>query len=163
MIQGLVGAAIERTRTMMSLLAAIIFAGVASYSVIPIEMDPDIPIPMVIITIPHEGISPEDSERLLVRPMELELRSLEGVEELEAWAGEGSATILIEFYTDFDQDEALVDVREAVDMAKAKIPSTAEEPIIREVSASDFPIITVAVGGEGVSERVKIRLAPLLA
>ncbi len=159
MIQGLVGAAIERTRTMMSLLAAIIFAGVAYYSVIPIEMDPDIPIPMVIITIPHEGISPEDSERLLVRPMELELRSLEGVEELEAWAGEGSATILIEFYTDFDQDEALVDVREAVDMAKAKIPSTAEEPIIREVSASDFPIITVAVGGEGVSERVKIRLA----
>ena len=95
MIQGLVGAAIERTRTMMSLLAAIIFAGVASYSVIPIEMDPDIPIPMVIITIPHEGISPEDSERLLVRPMELDLRSLEGVEELEAWAGEGSATILI--------------------------------------------------------------------
>ena len=50
-------------------------------------------------------------------------------------------------------------MREAVDMAKAKIPSTAEEPIIREVSASDFPIITVAVGGGGVSERVKIRLA----
>ena len=137
MIQSLIGSAIERTRTMMSVLAAIVFAGLASYSAIPIEMDPDVPIPIVVVTILHEGISPEDSERLLVRPMELELRSLEGVEELDAYAGEGSATIVVEFDTKFDQDQALVDVREAVNMAKAKIPSTAEEPIIREVSMSD--------------------------
>ena len=44
-------------------------------------------------------------------------------------------------------------------MAKAKIPSTAEEPIIREVSMSDFPIISVGIGGEGISERIKFRLA----
>ena len=72
MIQSLIGSAIERTRTMMSVLAAIVFAGLASYSAIPIEMDPDVPIPIVVVTILHEGISPEDSERLLVRPMELE-------------------------------------------------------------------------------------------
>ena len=159
MIQSLIGSAIERTRTMMSVLAAIVFAGLASYSAIPIEMDPDVPIPIVVVTILHEGISPEDSERLLVRPMELELRSLEGVEELDAYAGEGSATIVVEFDTKFDQDQALVDVREAVNMAKAKIPSTAEEPIIREVSMSDFPIISVGIGGEGISERIKFRLA----
>ena len=159
MIQGLIGSAIERTRTMMSLLAAIVFAGVMSYTVIPIEMDPDVPIPVIFVMIPHEGISPEDSERLLVRPMELELRRLEGVKELNAYAGEGSAIIIAEFDSDFDQDQALTDVREAVDMAKAKIPSTAEEPIVMEISASDFPIISVGIGGEGVPERVRYRLA----
>ncbi|MBT4159951.1 MAG: efflux RND transporter permease subunit [Gammaproteobacteria bacterium] len=144
---------------MMSLAAAIIFAGVVSYTAIPIEMDPDIPIPIIFVMIPHEGISPEDSERLLLRPMELELRTLEGVKELNAYAAEGSGTIIVEFHSDFDQDQALIDVRESVDMAQSKLPSTAEEPIIREVSVADFPIITVSVGGEGVPDRVKYRLA----
>ncbi|MBT7369429.1 MAG: efflux RND transporter permease subunit, partial [Gammaproteobacteria bacterium] len=159
MIQGLISSAIDRTRTMMSLAAAIIFAGVVSYTAIPIEMDPDIPIPIIFVMIPHEGISPEDSERLLLRPMELELRTLEGVKELNAYAAEGSGTIIVEFHSDFDQDQALIDVRESVDMAQSKLPSTAEEPIIREVSVADFPIITVSVGGEGVPDRVKYRLA----
>ena len=162
MIQRLIGSAIERTRTMMSLLVAIIFAGIMSYTAIPVEMDPDVPIPVIFVMIPHEGISPEDSERLLVRPMELELRTLEGVEEIDAYASEGSATIIIEFGSDFDQDEAVADVRAAVDMARAKIPQSAEEPIVREMSASDFPIINVAVGGDGVPERVKYRLARTL-
>ena len=92
----LIGSAIDRTRTMMSLLAAIMFAGLMSYSVIPIETDPDVSIPVIIIIIPHEGISPEDAERLLARPMELELRTLEGVDEVNSYAGEGQATIVIE-------------------------------------------------------------------
>jgi len=155
----LIGSAIDRTRTVMSLLAAVMFAGIVSYSVIPIESDPDVAIPIIFIMIPHEGISPEDAERLLARPMELELRTLEGVKDLNSYSGEGSATIIVEFDSSFDQDQALSDVREAVDTAKVKIPSTAEEPIIKEVSAADFPIITVSIGGEGIPDRIKYRLA----
>ena len=136
MIRSLIGGAIARTRTMMSVLIVIMFAGVVSYSSIPIEMDPVVEVPMIWVMIPHEGISPEDSERLIVRPMEFELKRLEGIEELDAYASEGSATIVVEFDSNFDQDQALLDVREAVDMAKAKIPSTAEEPIIKEASVS---------------------------
>jgi multidrug efflux pump len=154
-----ISGAINRTRTVLSLLAAIMFAGVMSYSAIPIEMDPDVAIPIIFVMVPHEGISPEDAERLLARPMELELRTLEGVKELNSYAGEGAATLIIEFDSSFNQDQALADVREAVDFAKAKIPSSAEEPIIKEVSASDFPIITVSVGGEGIPDRVRYRLA----
>ena len=154
-----IGSAIDRTRTIMSLLAAILFAGIASYTVIPIESDPDVAIPVIFIMIPHEGISPEDAERLLARPMELELRTLEGVDELNSYSAEGRATLVVEFDSSFDPDKALSDVREAVDTAKVKIPDTAEEPIIQEVSAADFPIITISVGGEGVPDRVKYRLA----
>ncbi len=155
----LIGGAIDRTRTMMSLLAAIMFAGIMSYTMVPIETDPDVSIPVIFVMIPHEGISPEDSERLLARPMELELRTLEGVDEVNAYASEGQATIVIEFDSSFDPDQAVIDVRDAVDTAKAKIPDTAEEPIIREVSAADFPIITISVGGEGIPDRVRYRIA----
>ena len=150
---------IDRTRTMMSLLAAVMFAGIVSYATAPIETDPDVAIPVIFVMIPHEGISPEDSERLLARPMEFELRTIEGVEEINTYAAEGRATLVVEFDSNFDQDQALIDVRNAVDTAKTRIPDTAEEPIIEEVSSTDFPIITIAVGGEGVPDRVRYRIA----
>ncbi len=155
----MIASAIDRTRTVLSLLAAIMFAGIASYTMIPIESDPDVAIPVIFVLIPHEGISPEDAERLLARPMELELRTIEGIDELNSYSAEGRATLVIKFDSDFDPDQALADVREAVDFAKAKIPDTAEEPIIREVSNSDFPIITISVGGQGIPDRVRYQLA----
>lgn len=155
----IITSAIDRSRTVLSMLFVILFAGTISYLTIPIESNPDVSVPIIVVTIPHEGISPEDSERLLARPMELELRNIEGVEELNSYSGEGQATLVIEFDSSFDSGQAVIDVREAVDKAKVKIPDTAEEPIINEVSAGDFPVITIALGGEGVSERVLARLA----
>ena len=150
---------IGRSRTVISLLIVIMLTGVASYIAIPIESEPDVTVPVIVVTIPHEGISPEDAERLLARPMELELKTIEGIEELSSYSGEGSATIVIEFDYSFDPDQAVIDVREAVDTAKGKIPTTAEEPIVREVSVSDFPMITITLGGDNVPDRTLYRLA----
>ncbi len=155
----LINTALDRSRTVISLLVALLFAGVVAYSTIPVESNPDVSVPVILVTIPHEGISPEDSERLLARPMELELKTIEGVKELNTYAGEGSATLVVEFDSSFDSDQAVLDVREAVDKAKVKIPTTAEEPVITEVSASDFPIITISLGGEKIPDRVLYRLA----
>ncbi len=154
-----IGALIGRSRTVLSVLVVILLAGLASYNSIPLESNPDVSVPVVIVTVPHEGISPEDSERLLARPMELELKTIEGMDEVISYAGEGQATIVLRFDYSFDPDQALLDVREAVDKAKVKIPTTAEEPIINEVAAADFPIITVSLGGDGVPDRVLTRLA----
>lgn len=158
-IGSFLGYAVDRSRTVLSLFVLIMFAGIVSYITIPIESQPDVSVPIIVITIPHEGISPEDSERLLVRPMELELKTIEGVEELNAYASEGSATLVVEFDVSFDPDQAMLDVREAVDKAKVKIPSSAEEPIITEVTAADFPVVTISLGGDGVPDRVLYRLA----
>ena len=154
-----ISAAIDRSRTVLSLFVVILIAGIVAYRTIPIEANPDVSVPVIVITIPHEGISPQDSERLLVRPMELELKKIEGVEELNAYAGEGSATLVVEFDSSFDSDQAVLDVREAVDKAKVKLPSTTEEPIINEVSAGDFPVLTIGIGGHNVPDRVLYKLA----
>ena len=70
--------------------------------------------------------------------------------------------LVIEFDSTFEPDQAMTDVREAVDRAKVKLPQTAEEPILNEISASDFPIITVGIAGEGVDERTIYRSAERL-
>ena len=155
-------AVVARERTVLTLLAGIMLAGISSYLSIPIESDPDVSVPIIVVVVPHEGISPEDSERLLIRPLEVELKSVEGIEELNAYAAEGQGTLVIEFDSTFEPDQAMTDVREAVDRAKVKLPQTAEEPILNEISASDFPIITVGIAGEGVDERTIYRSAERL-
>ena len=147
-------AAIGRTRTTLLLMLMVALSGVIAYRAIPIASEPHIEVPFFIVTVFHEGISPEDSERLLVMPLEIELRRVEGVDELTAYASEGYANIIVEFDADYELDQALLDVREAVDRAKPELPSTAEEPIIREESTEDFPIIQVNVVGDGVPERM---------
>lgn len=85
--------------------------------------------------------------------MEIELRKLEGLEELTSTASEGMATFLVEFDVSQDLDAALSDVREAVDRARAEMPGTAEEPFVEELSIDDFPIIQINLIGENASER----------
>lgn len=79
----IIDAALSRARTMLSLLALILVAGVVTYITIPKESSPDITIPIIYVSVGHQGISPTDAERLLVRPIEQELRSIEGVKESE--------------------------------------------------------------------------------
>ena len=86
-------AVVSRERTVLTLLAGIMLAGISSYLSIPIESDPDVSVPIIVVVVPHEGISPEDSERLLIRPLEVELKSVEGIEELNAYAAEGSGHV----------------------------------------------------------------------
>ncbi|MCZ6708826.1 MAG: efflux RND transporter permease subunit [Gammaproteobacteria bacterium] len=154
-----IDAAINRSRTTMLIMFMVVLTGLIARSIIPIASEPHIDIPLFMVAIFHEGISPEDSERLLVMPMEVELRKVEGVTELTAYASEGSANLLVEFDVDYDLDQALLDVREAVDRAKPELPSTAEEPIIREQSTEDFPIVQINLVGDGVPERVLYNLA----
>lgn len=154
----LVTASVGRTRTVLTTMVLLVLAGVTSYLSIPKEADPDIAIPFFFVSIPYPGISPEDGERLLVKPMETELRTLEGLEEITAFASQGFAGIILEFDVSFDKDQALQEVREKVDLARAEIPTEAEEPVITEFNASLFPVLVVALSGD-VPERALLQRA----
>jgi multidrug efflux pump len=122
-------------------------------------MYPDIQVPLVITTIIHEGISPEDAERLLAKPAELELKTIDGITEITSFSSENVATIMTEFDISFDSQNALAEVRESINRAKARFPQSTEEPIIQEASAVELPIVQIAIGGENVPERVLLRIA----
>ncbi|MHA7870867.1 MAG: efflux RND transporter permease subunit, partial [Hyphococcus sp.] len=145
----IIDAAFTRMRVVMTAFFVVIIFGLVSYNTIPREAEPDIPAPFVLITLPLPGISPEDGERLLVRPTELELQSIEGLKQMDALAYDGAAQIILEFQTTIDVDQAVLDVREAVDRAKAEYPSTAEEPVVTEFNVqNEFPILTTVLYGD---------------
>ncbi|WCP67595.1 efflux RND transporter permease subunit [Vibrio tubiashii] len=155
----LIDAALSRTRTMMVLLVFILLAGAATYVTIPKESSPDITIPIIYVSVGHQGISPSDAERLLVRPIEQELRSIEGVKEMTSTASEGHASVMLEFSVGVDLNKAMADVREAVDLAKPKLPSDSDEPTVNEVTlASEEPALSIVLYGT-VPERTIVQIA----
>ncbi len=158
-MNSLIDAATNRLRTTMLIMLMVILAGLTARCSIPIENEPNIEVPFFMVSLYHEGISPEDAERLLVMPMELEIRGLEGVDQVTSYASQGYANLFVEMDVDQSVDQAGIDLREVVDRAKSELPSTAEEPIVRELSTDDFPSIQVNLVGEGVPERMLYNIA----
>lgn len=155
----MIEAAILRARSILMIFVFLLIAGTVTYVNIAKEAQPDVTIPFIYISIVHDGISPEDSERMLVRPMEKELKSIAGIKEMKATASEGHASITLEFLAGLDPQEALADVRDKVTLAKAKLPSESEEPEVHEVTmANQVPAVTVILSG-AVSERGLLTLA----
>lgn len=145
----LIDAAFANTRVVMTMLVVMVIAGFNAFHTIPRESQPDIPAPFVLVTLPLPGVSPEDGERLLVRPTELELQTIEGLKQMDSLAYDGAAQIILEFETTIDVDQAVLDVREAVDRAKAEYPSNAEEPVVTEFNLqNEFPILSVILHGD---------------
>jgi multidrug efflux pump len=148
----------DHARTILIAFLLILTAGSLAYVSIPKESSPEIKIPTLYVSVAYEGISPDDAERLLVRPLETQLQSLAGLKQLRASAAEGYANVTLEFEAGIDPKIALDDVRDAVDVAKGDLPSGAEDPVIREVNTALFPILTVAISGP-VPERTLVALA----
>jgi multidrug efflux pump len=126
----------------------IISTGSLTYINIAKDAEPDIDIPFIYVVVPHQGISPEDSERLIVKPLENQLKTIEGIEEMNGSASNGFGSVLLEFDIKFDKDKALGDVREKVDMVKSKLPQDAEEPAVLEFNMAELPTIVVSLSGD---------------
>lgn len=156
--RNLIDWAINRRRSTLLVLLFLLTSGIFAYQAIPKESEPDIAIPIIYVSMFHDGISSTDAERLLVRPMEKELKSIEGVKEMSATAGENHASVTLEFDAGFDSQSALADVREKVDRAKVNLPSETEEPEVNEVNVALFPVLSMSLSGP-IQERNLLRIA----
>jgi multidrug efflux pump len=150
--------AISHARLTIATLLFLLLAGLVAYVTIPKEAEPDVKIPIIYVQLSQRGISPEDSERLLLRPVETQLKSVGNVKEMRSTAFEGGGFVLLEFEAGFDSKAALADVRAKVDIAKHDLPRDVDEPQVLEVNLSLYPVLVVGLSGD-VPERTLLRIA----
>ena len=158
MIKGLIDAFVDRWRVTIFVMVVIIIAGLNTYFSIPKESTPDVKIPIIYTVVVLEGISPEDGERLLIKPLEKQLKSIEGIKEIVSYAYEGSASVLLEFNAGFDSAKALNDVRAKVQDAEKDLPTDAKKPSVNEINLSKFPVLNIVLKGD-IPERTLIKIA----
>ncbi|THD72705.1 efflux RND transporter permease subunit [Thalassobius vesicularis] len=155
---GMVDWAASRARMVLAFIVLSLVAGGYAYVNLPKEGEPDIDIPALFVSVQFPGISAEDSETLLIKPMETELADLDGLKKMSATAAENYAGVALEFEFGWDKSKVMADVRDAMSTAEAQFPDGAEKYSINEINFSEFPIIIVNLTGD-VPERTMFRIA----
>jgi len=153
--------AIRNARLTLSVLLFLVIAGTLAYRAVPKEAEPDVAIPIMYVSLVYQGISPEDAERLLLRPVESQLKNLKGLKEMKSNAYQGGANVIVEFDPSVDLGDALIDTRNKVQDAKRDLPAGVEEPTVNEVNLSEFPVLVVTLSGD-VPERALTAAAKVL-
>ncbi len=139
---------IKHRLTVYVLIVLVVVAGASAYVSLPRESFPEVKIPLIFVYTIYGGVSPEDIETLITRPIETELKAISGIREIRSTSSEGMSSIQVEFNPEVDLDTALQRVREKVDLAKPDLPIEAEDPRIQDVDVSQVPILVVSLAGE---------------
>ena len=147
-MQGLINTVLKHDKAVILILLAIFLFGITNYINLPKEENPDIQIPMLYIPIVLQGISPEDSEKLLIKPLERKFKSISGVDEMRAYAYEGGGYVVLEFQSNVDIKKAINDVRAQIDEAKPEMPSNIRDITVREINMSLFPVLNIILTGD---------------
>jgi multidrug efflux pump len=158
MIGALIDGAIKRRKVVLGVTLIACIFGFFAYLSMPREAQPDIKLPYIFIAVPFPGISPEDAERLLVKPLEVQLQTIKGVKHMNAIARQDVAIVTLEFDPSFSTEQALADVRAKVDLARGRFPPDAEPPIIQDEGFADQPVIGIVLSGSA-PERELTRIA----
>ena len=103
---------LSSSRLSLTFLIFCVTFGLYKYVSLPKESDPDISLPVTYVSLKHEGISTFDSERLLIKPLEKELKNIEGIKKISSTSHIGCGNIVLEFDAGFKSEKALSDTRE---------------------------------------------------
>lgn len=134
----------------------ITLAGLFIYTKLPKEQFPDIVVPTMIVSTIYPGTSPDDVENLLTKPIEKQLKSVQGVKKVTSNSISDFSLVVIEFNTDIKPAIAKQRVQDAVDKARAELPNDLDnDPTVQEVDFSEFPIMQVNVAGDFPLDKLK--------
>jgi multidrug efflux pump subunit AcrB len=138
---------VKNFRIVILLILLISSWGLYSFAKLPRESNPEVKIPIAIVTTLYPGASPSDVEEFVTKKIEAELSGLKGLKKLTSNSMNSLSSITVEFDAKMDTQEAVRNLRDKVANAKPKISTDAEDPQVLEVSLDDTPIWSISVTG----------------
>ena len=144
--------------TIVTMLALSVFGLIALFQVKTDEF-PDVQPPFVLVGLIYPGASPDGVEREVLEPVEEAIASISGVKKMQGSAQDGYGQIVIEFQFEKPLLEATQDVRDAISGIRADLPAELEEPVIKKLSDTDRPVVSLALSSESLTAAELTRLA----
>ncbi len=135
------------------LFVVLTVAGIMGLRNLGIQNFPDIELPTIMISATLEGAAPEQLETEVARKIEDRLAALGGIQHIYSTLTDGSSLIYVEFDIDKNLEEALDEVRNAVDSARADLPAAVTPPVVSKITTSGAPILTFNVQSDRLDEQ----------
>lgn len=144
----LVETSVKRPVGVIMIVLAIIATGFISLRNLPINLMPDIDLPIAIVSVPYSEAAPEDVERQISEPLESALGTIQGVQSIQTQSSTGSSLVIMMFEMGTNLDNALLEVRERVDQVSGFLPDDAGNPNVLRINPNQMPVMSVALTGD---------------
>ncbi|KKZ86621.1 ABC transporter permease [Rhizobium phaseoli] len=129
----------------------LIFIGIQSFNTLPITRFPNIDVPLVSISVTQSGASPAELEMQVTKEIEDAIASITGIDEIQSTVTDGSSQTNVMFRMEVPTEQAVQDVKDAIDRIRSDLPATAETPIVTKVDVEGQAIQTFAVSSPDMS------------
>lgn len=139
---------IRRPVTVWMILIAMIIFGLVSIPKMAVDLYPELNVPVAVVVTSVDGGTPAEVEKLVTKPIEEALGSVEGVDSISSNSVEGASQVIVQFNWGRDIDQATLDMREKVDQIEGMLPDSANSPLILKLDPNSQPIIILALTGE---------------
>ncbi len=146
-MQWLAEVCVRRPVFALTLVAALIVAGLAAYQQLGIDRFPRMDLPTVIVSTTYPGASPEEIETEITQPLEDAVATVAGIDELRSLSRDGNSLLLITFNLDRNIDAASQDVRDAVGGVMNRLPPNIDPPVVDKRDLDASPIMSLALSG----------------
>jgi hydrophobe/amphiphile efflux-1 (HAE1) family protein len=142
---------------MMSLMTCVL--GFVSLTHLAVDMFPNIDIPLVQVVTTYTGAGPQDVEKSITVPIERAVSASPGVDRIESTSKQGISAVRVYFQYGVDINNAQFDVAQRVSAILSSLPSGIQQPSVNKVDVTNFPVVQVAMSGEGLDEKQLYDLA----
>lgn len=138
---------VTKFRVVILLILVITTWGLYAFFSLPRESNPEIKIPIAVVTTAYPGASPGDVEEFVTKKIETELSGLKGLKKLTSKSYNSLSSITVEFDAKEDTEASVRALRDKVTSVKPKISADAKDPIVTEISLDDAPIWSISLTG----------------
>lgn len=143
--------AIRHPVTPIVLFVVLFFMGTVAFIRLPVNLDPDVTFPMVVVSVSQPGAAPSEIETQIVQKIEGAVASIGNVRNITSVAAEGLAQVQIEFQIGTPIDRAVNDVRDAVAKVRSDLPEGIQEPVVQRIDVTGEAIVWLAVSSTAKS------------
>ncbi len=144
--------AIRNPISPLVLFAVLVFVGIVAFIQLPVNAEPDVTFPMVIVNISQPGAAPVELETQVLQKVEGAVASVGNVRNITSRATEGVAMAYVEFQIGTPIDRAVNDVRDAVARVRAELPEGIQEPTVSRLDVEGGALAYFAVSSTSQTE-----------
>lgn len=124
---------------------AFLLMGIVASSLMPTSLMPDISIPEITVQLAYPNNTARELETNVVRPLRNQLLQVADLRDIQSETRDGFSTIKLSFKYGTDVDYAAIETNEKIDASLNYLPRDIERPRVIKASATDIPVLNVAI------------------
>jgi hydrophobic/amphiphilic exporter-1 (mainly G- bacteria), HAE1 family len=163
---------IKRPVTVIMSVLAVVVLGLFSFMRVPVDLLPNLDIPVAVVSTTYTGAGPQEIENLVTRNIESVMATVTNTRTITSTTSEGNSLVIVQFNDGTDMNFATLEMREKIDLIRGVLPDGVGDPVIIKIDPNNLiPIVQIGISSnvlDGISlksfveDNIKTRLERIL-